>query len=134
MNILKNIEFDARCKKTTAVIAGLLGLLIALAIADMAGLSPWLGFIVIFAGDLCACTVLTLYSGMAVYALFPENGKTRQAAFLAADALGEVLKLIFLLLPPVIYGQTIPLPHILALITDIVLSRFILARLLKARG
>lgn len=123
MNKLQNIEFDGHCKKTTAVIAGLLCALIALAFADRTELFPALGFLVIFAGDLCACTVITLYCRMAVHAFFPERGEARLKAQFVADAAGEILKMIFLLLPAVVYGETASLPQILALTADIVLSR-----------
>lgn len=123
MNKLQNIEFDGRCKKTTAVIAGLLCALIALAFADRTELFPILGFLVIFAGDLCACVVITLYCGMFVRAFFPEQDKARFKAALVVGAAGEILKIIFLLLPAVVYGETASLPQILALIADIVLSR-----------
>ncbi|MCH5324641.1 MAG: hypothetical protein J1E39_05435 [Eubacterium sp.] len=132
MNRLNNMEFDASCKKTTAVIAGLLFLLAALWFADRAGLSPWLRFVVVFTGDLCACAIITLYCRMVTYALFPERGKARLIAFHIADTVGEVLKLVFLLLPIVIYGATNPLPQLLALITDIALSRYFYVGLLKS--
>lgn len=118
----ETIEFDKSCKKTTVIIAGLLCALIALAFADRAELFPWLKFLVIFVGDLCACAVITLYFGMAAHAFFPKRERSRLIGFLVAGALGEILKLIFLLLPIVIYGGTTPLPQLLALITDIVLS------------
>ena len=126
MNRLQNIEFDEECKKTTAVIAGLLCVLTALAFADRAVSYPLLRFLVIFAGDLSACAVITLYCGMAVRAFSPERGEARLKATLIADTTGAVLKLIFLLLPIVIYGCVMSMPQLLALIADAALSRLYL--------
>ncbi|MCH5204221.1 MAG: hypothetical protein J1F03_05690 [Oscillospiraceae bacterium] len=132
MNRLRNIEFDGSSKKTTAVIAGLLCALIALAFADRAKLFLPIRFLVIFAGDLCACAVITLYCGMTVRAFSSERSGVRLIAYIIADMAGGVLKMIFLLLPIVIYGGTSPLPQLLALITDLILSKIITVRSLRS--
>lgn len=141
MNVLKNITFDSECKKNTAVIFILLGVLIILAAADSGFGSGYsaLRFLVILAGDLCACAVLTLYFHMARHALCkalsPESSDSaRFKIFLITDVAALIMKTFFIIFPVMIRRSSIYLPQFTAFILDVIFSGIFISRLTKKAG
>lgn len=146
MQLLKKLTFDSACVRTSAVIFLLAWILVLSALVNVTarGISPLLSGAVIFAADLSACAMLTLYFSMTARslsnALLTEEGGTRAAPskrnriYYVTDLLACVLKMVFILSPFFASESGTYLPHTAALITDAVVSRLYFLRVLEGRG
>lgn len=107
MRVLRDIRFDAVCRRAAAVMGGLLAVLILCGVLRDRGA----GYVELLTavGDTAACAVISLYAGTFAYAAvnaladkvngYREFVLISEHYFCASCVAAQVAKLIFLLLP-----------------------------------
>lgn len=110
MRVLRDIRFDAACRRAAAAIGVCLAaLLLCGVLRDRGDLPRGAEILTAAVGDVLACTVITLYASTFAYAAsnaisekacsFREFVLISENYFCASCVAAEIAKLIFLLLP-----------------------------------
>ena len=121
MDIIKNINFDGFCKRTTAAIGAFAAALVVISLADGSALPFAARCFGVFGWGVCACAMLSLYADMLGYALTAAGGNAR--LFCVTDAAALALKLLFVLEPFSLADENVLFLRFAALTADAFLSR-----------
>ena len=128
MNIFRNLEFDKRCIKFTAVIGALAAVLcITAPVCRCCELPVALKQLLALLGSLSACGMLSFYTVMAVGAFEKVLPERTSLIRQIADAASQSLKLFFIV-ATCSNGEAIACA---ALIIDFLITRFLFPRVLE---